>query len=688
MKKFFYWFSCLILLSFFFSCAKPSTKVPPVASGGVLDLQDWDFKVDGIVKLDGEWEFYWNQLIQSEKDSEHKKQFVQVPSVWNDTVEGVNSRKAFGYASYKLNIKMNPNQKEAIYLHMQDFGTAGVVYVNGHKLLQNGHLGKTAETSIPQYLPVYARVPEHLENLEVVVEISNFHHHKGGLWESLRIGSENAIVGFSKQRGYTDFFILGSILIMGIYHFGIYYLRRKDPSAFYFGLFCISISLRTSTTGERILFQYYPNINWEFGNKLEYFSLYLAVPLFYQFLRSIFPLEFPKILAQISFWFHIVLFVVVIFTPALIYTQTLIPFELFFIGISLTIIIFFGKAIYYRREGAIPSATGTLALVLAGVNDVLHSQLIINTGYITPIGLFIFIFFQGYMLAARFSKAFKDVEDLSENLKNTNLAYSKFVPMAFLNLLERKSITSIMLGDQMQKDMSVMFVDIRGFTKLSSTMSPKDNFDFINSYLKNIGPVIRKNNGFIDKYIGDAIMALFPDSLEDAIQTSLEIHHTLVQVNQKRTKKGYSPIEVGIGINVGNLMLGIIGESERMESTVISDVVNVASRVEGLCKIFHASILITEFAYLRLKNKNLFPIRYVGKALVKGKDEELKVYEVIDPTNEEIAQKKILTKEIFESAVNYFEHYKFEEAKINFQKVLELNPNDKTAQYYLSLTER
>lgn len=197
-----------------------------------------------------------------------------------------------------------------------------------------------------------------------------------------------------------------------------------------------------------------------------------------------------------------------------------------------------------------------------------------------------------------------------------------------------------------------------------------------------------KNNGFIDKYIGDAIMALFSDSLEDAIQTSLEIHHTLVQVNKRRAQKGYSPIEVGIGINVGILMLGIIGESERMESTVISDVVNVASRVEGLCKIFDTSILITEFAYLRLRNKNLFPIRYVGKSLVKGKDEELKVYEVIDPTNEEVAQKKILTKEIFETAVRYFENYKFEEAKINFQKVLELNPNDKTAQYYLSLTER
>ncbi|MCX7999561.1 MAG: adenylate/guanylate cyclase domain-containing protein, partial [Leptospiraceae bacterium] len=376
------------------------------------------------------------------------------------------------------------------------------VYVNGQKILQNGNLGKTPETSIPQYLPRYARIPKLEDSLEIVVEISNFHHHKGGFWESLRIGTETEILGFSKRRGYTDFFILGSILIMGIYHLGIFSLRRKDLSALYFGIFCISIAVRTGTTGERIFFQSYPNIPWELGNKLEYLSLYLSVPLFYQFLRNIFPDDFSKLLAQISFGFHLLLVVVVLFTPALFYTQTLIPFEIFFIFISFAIIGFFIKALYKKRDDALASAFGTLALIVVGVNDVLHSQLIINTGYITPLGLFVFIFFQGYMLSARFSKAFKDVEELSENLQRTNLAYSKFVPMKFLELLDKKSITNIALGDQVQKDMAIMFVDIRGFTKLSSQMSPKDNFDFINYYLSRVGPIIRKNNGFIDKYIG------------------------------------------------------------------------------------------------------------------------------------------------------------------------------------------
>lgn len=680
--------SVFLIAIFVVQCRKPSTKIAPLAVNGVLDLREWDFAIDGIVQLDGEWEFYWNELIISDSTKPNQKKIVIVPSVWNNTVEGIPERKAFGFASYRLVLKLNPQQREDLYIHVQDFGTAGAVYVDGKKVLQNGNLGKTSETSIPQYLPRYTRISNLEENLEIVVEVSNFHHHKGGFWESIRLGTESEIIGFSKRRGYTDFFILGSILIMGIYHLGIFSLRQKDLSALYFGTFCISIAVRTLTTGERILFQFYPNIPWEFGNKLEYLSLYLAVPLFYQFLRYIFPNEFSKIIAQISFGFHCVLVLLIIFTPALIYTQTLIPFELSFVLISLTIIVFFIRAVYKRRDGALASAFGTLALIVAGINDVLHSQLIINTGYFTPIGLFVFIFFQGYMLSARFSKAFKDVEELSENLQRTNLAYSKFVPIKFLEMLDKKSITNIALGDQVQKDMAVMFVDIRGFTKLSSTMSPKDNFNFINSYLNRVGPIIRQNNGFIDKYIGDAIMALFPESLENAIQASLDIVSILTEVNLEREKQGLFPIEVGIGINVGSLMLGIIGESERLESTVISDAVNVASRVEGLCKIFHTNILITENAYLRLKNKNLFPIRYVGKSLVRGKEHELKIYEVISPEKAEYSQKKIATKEVFESAIFLFETYKFEEAKLSFQKVYQINPEDQTTKYYLELLER
>ncbi len=138
------------------------------------------------------------------------------------------------------------------------------------------------------------------------------------------------------------------------------------------------------------------------------------------------------------------------------------------------------------------------------------------------------------------------------------------------------------MGDHVQREMTVFFSDIRDFTTLSETMTPQENFDFLNSYLRRATPIIRTNHGFIDKYIGDAIMALFPREPADALQSAVELQRDLVDYNQGRKKAGYKPVRVGIGLHCGELILGTIGEEERMQTTVIADAVNVASRIEGL----------------------------------------------------------------------------------------------------------
>ena len=159
----------------------------------------------------------------------------------------------------------------------------------------------------------------------------------------------------------------------------------------------------------------------------------------------------------------------------------------------------------------------------------------------------------------------------------------------------------IQLGDQMQKEMAILFSDIRSFTDLSEKLTPKENFNFLNSYLKRMSPAIQKNNGFIDKYIGDAIMALFPGDVEDAINAAVDMQKEIRIYNQHRLKLGYDPIKVGCGIHTGNLMLGIIGADDRMEGTVIADSVNVASRIEGLTKVYDASILISDVILKKVK---------------------------------------------------------------------------------------
>ncbi len=272
-------------------------------------------------------------------------------------------------------------------------------------------------------------------------------------------------------------------------------------------------------------------------------------------------------------------------------------------------------------------------------------------------------------------------------LSRVNIAYSNFVPLEFLQLLEKDNIVDVRLGDHVQKQMAVMFADIREFTTLSERMSPKENFDFINAYLGRVSPVIRKHHGFIDKYIGDAIMALFPETADDALQASIEIHQQLEAFNQEREKRQLLPIKIGIGLHIGTLMLGTIGEEKRMEGTVISDAVNLASRLEGLTKMYGASILISEEILRELSNPEQYHSRFLGKVRVKGKKAPVHVFEIINPESHKVREKKIALKSTFSQAINAYYKKQFKQALKNFKPILKELPEDKAARFYLERCE-
>ncbi len=216
-----------------------------------------------------------------------------------------------------------------------------------------------------------------------------------------------------------------------------------------------------------------------------------------------------------------------------------------------------------------------------------------------------------------------------EKLAHLNRAYERFVPREFLRCLNKQSVEEIELGDQVERKMTILFADIRNFTTISEQLSPQENFDFLNDYLREISPVIREHHGFIDKYIGDAIVALFPNSADDAVLAALGMLQRLKEFNQQQVAK-WSPVCIGIGINTGMLMLGTIGETNRMDSTVISDAVNLASRLENLTKQYGVELLISEYTYQNLHNPHVYRIQLIDSEVkVKGRNEPLAIYEVL-----------------------------------------------------------
>ncbi|MBE9093067.1 ATP-binding protein [Tychonema sp. LEGE 07203] len=268
------------------------------------------------------------------------------------------------------------------------------------------------------------------------------------------------------------------------------------------------------------------------------------------------------------------------------------------------------------------------------------------------------------------------------HLAKLNAAYGKFVPHEFLRLLGQESIIDVKLGDNLQREMSVMFSDIRSFTSISELMTPQENFAFINSYLGRVSPVIRKHHGFIDKYIGDAVMALFPESADDALQAAIEIQQEVIVFNQHRQTNGYLPVTIGVGLHTGNLMLGTIGEEQRMESTVIADAVNLASRLEGLTKLYAAGILISDRTLWKLDDLTKYSYRFVDRVKVKGKNKPVAVFEVYDGDAPPIKQLKKQTQTNFEQAVVVYHQQNFVQAQQMFQAIIAINPVDKAAKLY------
>jgi two-component system sensor histidine kinase ChiS len=274
------------------------------------------------------------------------------------------------------------------------------------------------------------------------------------------------------------------------------------------------------------------------------------------------------------------------------------------------------------------------------------------------------------------------------HLSKINIAYSRFVPREFLRFLDKESIVDVKLGDQVHKEMTILFSDIRDFTSLSENMSPKENFNFINSYLSRVSPVIRNHNGFIDKYIGDAIMALFPESAQNAVKAAIAMQQQVSLYNTHRLSNGYAPIAIGVGLHTGSLMLGTVGEKERMDTTVIADAVNLASRLEGLTKLYGAGIVISEQTLSRLDEPQAFSCRFLGRVRVKGKKAPVAVFEVYDGDPQPLIDLKTQTRADFEQGVYLYHQEQFSQAQAIFQQVLQTNEQDKAARLYIKRCEQ
>ena len=271
---------------------------------------------------------------------------------------------------------------------------------------------------------------------------------------------------------------------------------------------------------------------------------------------------------------------------------------------------------------------------------------------------------------------FKQNKELFDKL---NYEYSKYLPQQFVKHLGKKSVLELSLGCNIQKEITSMFIDIRNSTKTSFTLSLSDNFNFINKYLGIIGPIVREYDGFVDKYLGDGVLAIFTNP-DVALNCANKIVKT---INQDSKTLGLYDVKIGIGVHTGQVVMGVIGEKKRLSVTVISDSVNTASYLEKLNSKLGSTVIFTKQTLNALSQDNNLNYRYIGNFSLPNSKDNLSVFESLDCYESKLKQQLILNKDKFENAVRCFE-LGGDNCKKIFKECNLQEFKDKVSKYYLN----
>jgi signal transduction histidine kinase len=409
-------------------------KDKPLAVEGVLDLSGWNWEQDGMVNLDGQWEFYWQELLTPQdfntNNSNPNRNYIPIPSSWNKYTINGEALSGEGYATYRLQVNITGDQ--LLGLKLPRIFTAYNLWVNGELIASNGKVGTNRDQMVPQYLPQVEYFKPDTNTLDIVLQVSNYYHRSGGVLERLVLGSEAQISHLRTSNLALELFIFGCLFIIGFYHFALYIFRTRDKSTLYFGIYSVLIALRTLLVGERYLICLFPDFSWEIAHKIQTLAFYLGPPLIFLFLKSVFPNEVSGKANRFIQIFGFAFALLVLLTPARIFTLFNPIYQLFTLIVIPYVIIIVFSACLNKREGAYLIGVGATALSILALNDIAFLSIVFNDANssflrsiitrsnLSSCGLLIFVFAQALVLAQKYSKSFAKVESMTGELRLLN----------------------------------------------------------------------------------------------------------------------------------------------------------------------------------------------------------------------------------------------------------------------------
>lgn len=288
------------------------------------------------------------------------------------------------------------------------------------------------------------------------------------------------------------------------------------------------------------------------------------------------------------------------------------------------------------------------------------------------------------LFGTQFNAMAQSIRDEIEKNERLRKAAYRFVPKQYLDYLGKEEITEIDLGDQVQKTMSILTMRIRNFSELSKAMNgaPKENFDFINAFIARVSNVLHENGGLINTYQGHQIVALFPDSPLSALTAAVAMRREIAAYNEGRSQKDRVPVDISIGLQSGDLMLGIIGDDHRYEGTAISEDVHVSGALERVTMQIGSSLLIPKAVLNSMDRLPDLAMRDLGRIKLPGMDEPMELCDIYETDDPELRRLKHKSKDAFENAVRMYQQSRFQDARFAFVQLLKENQRDEAARLY------
>ncbi|TGL60629.1 PP2C family protein-serine/threonine phosphatase [Leptospira sarikeiensis] len=412
----------IVIFSVFTLFGTLSVQSSPVQNGSI-NISEEDLKENSeLIPLNGDWQFIYGEFVSPERSSQVVWDKLSVPESWQDKKKGDRILPREGAASFRLLLSFPEEElKKEIGILMPDFASAYKLYYNGRLVYSSGTPSTDPHFEIPKIKSVYLPLRVEKQNTEILIQGSNWINNFGGFWQVPKIGTLESVYREKLITQARESFLFGGLLLIGLYHIGLFLFRRKERSAFYFALFTFLLTLRVALIGNRLVLEIFPDFPWDSVFRLEFFSFYTAVPIFLMFHRSLFPEDTWKWASHIA-WILAIGYDITLLFPIGFYTKIVTPFQIATAVGLIYVLATVCLAAVRRREDSLLFLTGFFAFGITVGIDLLWDKLNMRGMNLSPYGLLVFTLSQSLVLSRRIARAFRKSEILSENLRITNSA--------------------------------------------------------------------------------------------------------------------------------------------------------------------------------------------------------------------------------------------------------------------------